>query len=815
MVRRKPWAERVKAMLNPMDFLLWVSEELETRDWDSKALGTKLGLAFNFIFLIARANCAASEAHDDVFSDGVSSRLTNYVIRPLSWILVLLSGANAFYTVTRSRHYRLFEVNVEQAPQTPSAHRVKVQSSPVASSPLRFLSNLIVPETAESRAHPDKTRDVWELAVWDPLPVSLQLFSLFSPGHVLVYMLFLPLENLDPRPSVTVFNCLALQVILSVQMLLLQSRFSHPNPNYMRHVDPEHTPARPHRNVQHSAVASRLFTPSSQARRSGSFTPVPSTRSPSRQSLPAGVSAAATPSASTTKGTQYGGNLGVFSHAKSPLKKASSLYDLSTDYASPRNSREMAALEQRRASPVKDNRRLTTANDGDEAPINPFAQTQKNRFSQERYPKMWALCSLYESATNASNLAVTVIIVIIIMAAVFDRVRRILPSNRPEKGGTLRVPTPIPRIAHSSDQLTSWNTAKELPTIPSPPAPVTDAQRRKEQRRQLRESGDYLGVQGINPSTGELDTMTSSSGSQASYLDEELRQKLLAVKRRGSRALRAHRKPVNGLTPDDHASILQRERQKLLNAGSSSTDVLRARKSVRWRRDPGQWSSVIEPDLSPISGSRQGSTTDLVPKLGPSGEVLETRRDADHSSDTVIHTPARRRSSVFPVDIAPIPQGLRVDDDNEPEERSGSRVNFVDAHTAVIPPDFQRPRQRSLPLQLSSHESPQPSLQSPMEELTPVRGAIKDDSRVCLHTHHHHYWLRQEEDELPSRVDTEYIAELREPLHRNTYSRGYVSPFAECHASMKPGAVYVSTATQTDMNEVLERKRRHRVSFRR
>ncbi|CRK15058.1 hypothetical protein BN1708_011327 [Verticillium longisporum] len=202
-----------------------------------------------------------------------------------------------------------------------------------------------------------------------------------------------------------------------------------------------------------------------------------------------------------------------------------------------------------------------------------------------------------------------------------------------------------------SDQLTSWNTAKELPTIPSPPAPVTDAQRRKEQRRQLRESGDYLGVQGINPSTGELDTMTSSSGSQASYLDEELRQKLLAVKRRGSRALRAHRKPVNGLTPDDHASILQRERQKLLNAGSSSTDVLRARKS--------------------------------------------------------------------------------------------------------------------------------------------------------------------EEDELPSRVDTEYIAELREPLHRNTYSRGYVSPFAECHASMKPGAVYVSTATQTDMNEVLERKRRHRVSFRR
>ncbi|KAM0328107.1 hypothetical protein ACHAQA_005510 [Verticillium albo-atrum] len=465
MVRRKPWSERVKAMLNPMDFLLWVSEELETRDWDSKALGTKLGLVFNFVFLIARANCAASEAHDDVFSDGGSSHITSYVIRPLSWILLLLSGANAFYTMTRSRQYRLFEVNVEQAPKTPSAHRVKVQSSPVASSPLRFLSNLIVPDSAESRAHPDKTRDVWELAVWDPLPVSLQLFCLFSPGHVLVYMLFLPLENLDPRPSVTVFNCLALQVILSVQLLFLQTRFSqqikdtaiihkevlheydtkfvhprlhplvrdvgtqasfeeeteedgdfvelgtpttvikkefqtHPNPNYMRHVDPEHTPARVHRNVQHSAVATRLFTPASQSRRSGTFTPVPNTRSPSRQSLPAGyqsASAAATPSVSTSTGTQYGGNLGVFTHANSPLKKATSLYDLNSDYASPRNSREMAALEQRRASPVKDNRRITTdnrrittANDGEEPSTNPFAHTQKNRFSQERYPKMWA-----------------------------------------------------------------------------------------------------------------------------------------------------------------------------------------------------------------------------------------------------------------------------------------------------------------------------------------------------------------------------------------------------------------------------------------
>lgn len=129
----------------------------------------------------------------------------------------------------RSRKYRLFEADVEKKIETPSARRVRVQSSPVSSSPLRLLADVISPESAESRAHPDSTRDVWEIAMWDPLPISLRLFCLFGPGHILVYMMFLPLAPLDARPSVTVFNCLVLQVILSVQLLLFQSRFSQQN----------------------------------------------------------------------------------------------------------------------------------------------------------------------------------------------------------------------------------------------------------------------------------------------------------------------------------------------------------------------------------------------------------------------------------------------------------------------------------------------------------------------------------------------------------------------------------------------------------
>ncbi|KAI8961650.1 hypothetical protein F5Y11DRAFT_222715 [Daldinia sp. FL1419] len=226
LVRRRPLTERVKSILNPMDFLLWLSEEIETRDWNSKLVGTQMGVVMNFAFLLARANSGGSHVADPVFEDGSVSGWFTFFVGSMVWSLVGFSAANATYTMYRSRHYRLFEADVEKQPETPSAHRVRVQSSPVSSSPLRFLTNVMSSESAESRAHPDRSRDVWEISVWDPLPICLQIFCLFSPGHVLVYTMFLPLAPLDAQPSVTVFNCIVLQVILSVQLLLFQNRYT-------------------------------------------------------------------------------------------------------------------------------------------------------------------------------------------------------------------------------------------------------------------------------------------------------------------------------------------------------------------------------------------------------------------------------------------------------------------------------------------------------------------------------------------------------------------------------------------------------------
>lgn len=76
LVRRAPLVERIKASLNPLDFLLWLSEELDSSDWEEfqRSYSIPLGFALNFVFLIARANVSRSRrsGFDDVFGEDSS-----------------------------------------------------------------------------------------------------------------------------------------------------------------------------------------------------------------------------------------------------------------------------------------------------------------------------------------------------------------------------------------------------------------------------------------------------------------------------------------------------------------------------------------------------------------------------------------------------------------------------------------------------------------------------------------------------------------------------------------------------------------------
>lgn len=401
LIRRRPLAERMKGWLNPVDFLLWLSEEIDSSDWEQwqKNWSDTMAFTLNIIFLVARANSGPRRRRrDDVFGDDESYRsFAAWLATLIVHILSIFSIANAVYTFYRRRRYRLFESSIDTVPSTPSARRVHVDSSPLSSSPLRFLSSILAPDNAEARSYPDATRDVWELAIWDPTPLSLRLFCLFSPGHILVYWIFLPTAISDPRPSTTVLTAVTLAVLLSSQLIILQQSFSrqskdstvvhkevlheydakfvhprtrplvrdvgtqyssgtmstasevnmvethtpsivinrsfhtHPNPNYAKHVDP---------NVARSQASSYdkqapVQTPQYSRDTSSPIKPRTAIRPPQFK---------------VNGGSRIGdgGNLGVLSHANSPLRKPAS-----TEFGDIRYRNTSNGFSTREGSPLK------------------------------------------------------------------------------------------------------------------------------------------------------------------------------------------------------------------------------------------------------------------------------------------------------------------------------------------------------------------------------------------------------------------------------------------------------------------------------
>lgn len=124
----------------------------------------------------------------------------------------------------------------------------------------------------------------------------------------------------------------------------------------------------------------------------------------------------------------------------------------------------------------------------------------------------------------------------------------------------------------------------------------------REDRESLRESGDYLGVQGINPQTGILD-LTSDSGE--STLSSKTEQKLLNLEAQAKNALSAaERKEAEIEIVKIH---LDHEVEKARRQEKAEKQ-LAASATAKWRRGTHQWSSVQEPDLSPIAQSRRSTS---------------------------------------------------------------------------------------------------------------------------------------------------------------------------------------------------------------
>jgi hypothetical protein len=264
-----------------------------------------------------------------------------------------------------------------------------------------YIKKAFAAATASSRAYPDPEREVWEVSVWDPKPFHLTTFTLFSPGHVLLYYALLPTAPLDPRPSVTVVLAMLFGAVLSLQLGFTKKSFvqqakdsalihgevmneydtkfvhpfltrpvrdvgtqsresfltprgtkfrevdlytpttlinrgfkTNPNPNYAGQYDPDdlaHKPE-PRRGSSHglprSATTPALATPQNYV---SSYTQLSTAQPSSDYSSPLKPRHERPRESISTKGD--GGSLGVYSHANSPLRKATSSSYLKNDDA--------------------------------------------------------------------------------------------------------------------------------------------------------------------------------------------------------------------------------------------------------------------------------------------------------------------------------------------------------------------------------------------------------------------------------------------------------------------------------------------------
>ena len=128
---------------------------------------------------------------------------------------------------------------------------------------------------------------------------------------------------------------------------------------------------------------------------------------------------------------------------------------------------------------------------------------------------------------------------------------------------------------------------------------------RRLQRQSLKESGDYLGVQGVNPHTGEPDALSPTDSSAASIVSHQETVHSVMSTWRDIWKHNRHHRPRGSPGQDERVkdgdvslSRSHKGKQKVKDLG----------KAVRWKRRAGQWSSLQEPDLSPIAQSLKSAS---------------------------------------------------------------------------------------------------------------------------------------------------------------------------------------------------------------
>jgi hypothetical protein len=129
----------------------------------------------------------------------------------------------------------------------------------------------------------------------------------------------------------------------------------------------------------------------------------------------------------------------------------------------------------------------------------------------------------------------------------------------------------------------------------------------RRRRRSLKESGDWLGVQGADPYSGQFDVLTPTDTLSTETTSPTTQKRLagLSQKKKTAKIAYEHAKLEEEI--EKEKVIVGKERSKL-GRMERAKDKLRQQQHefAIWNQHKRQWSSAAEPNLSPVPRSTTG-----------------------------------------------------------------------------------------------------------------------------------------------------------------------------------------------------------------
>lgn len=236
---------------------------------------------------------------------------------------------------------------------------------------------------------------------------------------------------------------------------------------------------------------------------------------------------------------------------------------------------------------------------------------------------------------------------------------KIIPTHRPEQGGTLRslvntsTESAYRDLNINPEELKDWNIAQDLPagkrlgldddhtryshrsvptrprTSPSPRRPDTpclwtkprlsaaEAQsllkskkRSRQHRRELQGSGDWLGVTGANPHTGEYNVLTPDDLLSSDTPRSSTKSKMTKLTKTVRHAEDEYEKAKRTEDVVGENRMAEKAQATLARIEQTKAEIYQQHGPLAWRQNRREWSSAQEPQLSPIAQSFMNAELD-------------------------------------------------------------------------------------------------------------------------------------------------------------------------------------------------------------